>query len=1017
MQAQIKIKLDKKKVTAQPVVSNIKDCKTCVELIKSGEYNRLSIINKPLVCGPCYPAFLDHPHACGWFSLCASYQAYKHKSIDQKTFNKWLQLNCGNYYNTNSKYALSMYKYREEGLKEGHEDTEFTMMSQRIYNGLFEHEMPDFLRWYRCCKHQLVSIEFVPRSCYKHIRHNKLKFLHTMFPAATKADAKKTNISIVYIVQQFLRKGLRKQLNEVLRLFPIGTCESIITMHLINAHGNSESKLFHKLMFSDHACCLSPMGYYKYAKNIGMAVRRSGRWINGVKLTQRQVCKLSYWEMCTGRSGHVSDWEQEEKNRCESFMPLKPPLSDGEGDHSTNEQVLAMLEEEFYTIFNKIIPDINKPESWADYILKRQIWCTGGTAAGQYMMFDGEKIRLDKRAYMETLEKLEMLGWPDRPPEIIAVASEKYEIGKPRAIYGTTTMSYCISCYCTWAIEANMNKMEGLESGLTDIPELAAIMRRVRECEIAGMYTTMVDYEDFNLQHTLQAQALMFKVIGNIWATKGAHEDTVKAAYWVSEACMNQKVRFPGSKNYRQVLQGMFSGVRHTDFMNSIMNLAYYRVASRYVQSIFLQKPSALYNLHKGDDVWINNQNLIWAIALYTTMQCIGLRFQDTKQLFSENVGEFLRVRYFEGEMLGYVCRAIGALIERPLQGQDETTPPEILQGICSQIMILYRRGLYITTCNMLWDCVLEQWSAIRSKGITHRKIPRYMIEQARNYNGLDLGPPLTKAKSGTTIRKLPRMDTIRPKAAKTVPTHMTDDYAQYISEFVKDTINIESVKDAIHNANCMSVASPKDKERAISKYINGMFQWCSTSPSSAHHIRDNNTYVEYFNNLECDKPTVDYLKRQLYRCNHKEVIIERGVLSNIYKAIYSSPFKSVANAQRAFGLGVIDSVKISMAMNPLTDVANEGLTALESLLAHLDVTVVTRMVEGLTGSGIFMESELHPSVVSWAHKRAVEMAIRECTTMHIRTTTRWDEVLRQCMGRVTGAIIKEGSLVKISKY
>lgn len=1022
MQSEIHAKLLKsdKTIKIHKVYAAISDCPICRQLILSNSYNQMSDMNKPLVCGPCYPGVLDYPHSCNWLTLSMAYTAFKHKSIDLATYSSWFQLNCGNYYTTESAFALDIYKERLDILRTYRRSTEATINYNTTWHFTPYDQFPNCMKIHKCKYHSTAILQFATKYNYKTLTVHLMQSIHTMFPSATKADGKKTNVSLIYLLLELLKKGHVHLVNKILSHFPLLTCESIITFHLINALGNPAADRMHALMVADKACCLDSDTYFKYSKTIGLAARRSARWVDGSPLRQEDVALLSYWEMCTGRSGHKSDWQQEIQNRCRTYLPLKPPLHPGPATRETNAEVVSLLYDEFVNIFRAIAPADNLDESYEDFVRRRQTWCAGGAASGESLLCDGEKIRLDKKAYFEQITCKEMLTWLKTTPEIIAIGSEKYEIARARAIYGTTTPSYTIITYAIQKMEQNINIQDGLESALTGLPELAAIMKRVNVCGEPGTYSTMVDYADFNLQHTLEAQHAMFKAVAQVWGERNAHPDMVEAAMWAAEACLNQKARFPEEKEFRRIIQGMFSGVRSTDFMNTCMNLAYYLVASKYTTAIYNEQPIELYHIHKGDDVWITNKNGIWPVALYTVMQSMGLVFQDSKQLFSSQVGEFLRVRYYDGNMLGYLGRAIGAIIERPLQGRDETTAPEILRNLNSEIMILYRRGLLQEACSLLWEVILNQWCKISKtdRGNTvHIKIPRYLIEQPRSCNGLDLGAPRTMASGGKQVTPIPRMDVIQSTLSSSIAMHMTNDYTHYLSQKVRREMKVTEMKEQIHKVNCVSTATAQDKYRAMRNYTNSLLKWKRRHESAPVYERSETWFNAYLANLPTDQDLILHIRTNLHITNHKDVVDTPGIMDAIFKAIHSSPFKNIVNVQRAFGLNIIDAVYASMQMNPQVQVALNGLTALDTIIQYLDRSVVTNMLKGLSGCGIALECILHPNILSYLHWYAVEVSIKECIIKGYKSCVAWTRTLDYNIRKAIGSVLQEGSLLCISRY
>lgn len=108
-----------------------------------------------------------------------------------------------------------------------------------------------------------------------------------------------------------------------------------------------------------------------------------------------------------------------------------------------------------------------------------------------------------------------------------------------------------------------------------------------------------------------------------------------------------------------RVLQGLFSGVRGTSFINTVLNRAYMQVAKCEIELEHSVCGSDVKRVHRGDDIWVSNGRLLWAACLYDRMCSSGLILQPSKQLFVRH-GEFLRLLYYPGVMC-YMFRTLAA--------------------------------------------------------------------------------------------------------------------------------------------------------------------------------------------------------------------------------------------------------------------------------------------------------------------------------------------------------------------
>lgn len=308
---------------------------------------------------------------------------------------------------------------------------------------------------------------------------------------------------------------------------------------------------------------------------------------------------------------------------------------------------------------------------------------------------NGTSVSMNKHAYFEHLTTEEMTAWLDSEPRVVATASEKYEMSKARAIYGTQPIAYSIASYVLDGIEDRFHNVDGVESGLVDLDYVVAIARRLQNVrKDKRTECTMIDYSNFNYQHTLQAQSLVFELLADSPELIRYQPDKVRACRWVRDALLNQWCKFPGiRRSEKRVSQRMFSGCRGTNYINTKLNVTYYRVAKRWVEEALRVTPINALNIHQGDDVWITNESRLWAIAMYESMSASGLIFQASKQMFDVNQGEFLRVVYTAQGCQGYLARAVGTLIMKPIQNTDVVSPAERANALNSQIIILLRRG------------------------------------------------------------------------------------------------------------------------------------------------------------------------------------------------------------------------------------------------------------------------------------------------------------------------------------
>lgn len=289
-------------------------------------------------------------------------------------------------------------------------------------------------------------------------------------------------------------------------------------------------------------------------------------------------------------------------------------------------------------------------------------------------------------------------------PSEYAKASEKYENGKSRAISGVEPFHYAISPYGTERIEDSVRRLVGVEKNLTRASKMAAERKR---CIISLSYKqelSMLDYSDFNVQHTPHAQAAIFNAAAIVGHQLGFHKDWIRANKWIAEAKFNATFSIPQSDDVHKSVQGMFSGTRNTDLINTLLNRHYLMIARKYVLDYYTIGPDDYYAVHQGDDVWISNKKRHWAALLYYTLNEMGLVFNPMKQMFGHHRGEFLRIYYFNGNATGYSVRCVVIYLLRPLQSIPDVFLEGWVQTLTSGFATMTRRGITLPILNVLYD-------------------------------------------------------------------------------------------------------------------------------------------------------------------------------------------------------------------------------------------------------------------------------------------------------------------------
>lgn len=988
--------------------TEILDCGRCVGLYKRIGMATTHTSDTALgTTGPIIHKIYTEPHVCTLGRLKEVEVMYRGGQIGKALYDKWMGLNGGSYQLGASQATMELWKEAGRSISRCIDvAAEKDRLSEigMIVNGP--------VSIVRCAKHGGSTV----RLNWRKVKSRKdVKCLNRIWRWSSPADKDKSSIDAATLIVYIGRNGLSTLVDAVLPYMDTTYSNVTVTAVIIHAIGNPVMNLMLDVYAHFQACCLGKDGYAEFHKAVSVAVRRTGKTHTGAVAPLQSIASIAGWELATGRSHNHADWPKEHCMRTKEYAWLRPGAEVCDLSAESNDRYLALLEPVIQEIFDEWEMRVGDWTSWPDFVESRQEWVSSGSAAGARIVVDGEPVRVNKRTYFDNLRDSEILSWIETEPRIEAVASDKFESGKSRAIYGTKPIDYAIMTYVIQKAEMRMSSVAGVESGLVGLDEIAGILRRKNVSGRDGVESTCLDYADFNYQHTLKAQSLVFKCMGNRMRLMGAHEDAIRAARWCEEASLNQWATFPGRNKAERITQGMFSGVRGTNFLNTILNVAYFREARRSVSNALGLDPVDLYNLHQGDDVWITHSARIWGIALYTYMQASGFVFQDSKQMFDTNRGEFLRVIYGHGEARGYLARAVATLIIKPIQGVQELSPQEKVTALNSHIQVLFRRGLSSEACRLIWDAVIPFWASLRTPkgGI---EIPMGIIMKSYDLGGLDLGPPTTLAEGGTQTAAIPNVAIDSSRVAEASESHMARAWVRVISKQFHDTFDAPAVEDALHKQNAGDSTTAGDRLRALKQLGYELEAWKSGLVDRTGR-RNRAAYAHCLTQMAPHPMAEKELWPLKERLWSKKGFMKRTQVDAIMSAISSSPFKDINTAMRALNLGRIEAVRVCLGLSKNTTLASLAAGIVARVQANCGDDVLSRILSGVRGVGPSFESILHPIVLSWCVKMGSDYAVIEATRLKISSAYEWDQLLKLWIMRFVSTVIADGTLVAISKY
>lgn len=689
-------------------------------------------------------------------------------------------------------------------------------------------------------------------SDYKYLHKSSRAVLNRLFAPSALADTAHFNIRVSDVMQYALCMAsnmnvfrqatghapvnykidlAKKDVIKVLREVPAGLHSQRASAIICNLLGLKLRRAYKRAYIWSHAFVGSPSVVQDRLKAMSLLLRRCAYLHTHGDVSDEVVAAMAYAELSSGRANNVSDWQQELKNRIGVRLPISlglgKPLNHWNTDHPPcskheDRQFLKALRAKCKGIVEQMLAGYNADEDLSSFYKRRHEWMSSGSAAGYSLgkmlgdrCTDPElaKMRINKRVWADHTPFNVIKQALEGKPIEMASASEKFENGKARALYGVEPIHYIINTYATRGLEGRLKRVEGCEKGSSVYELFFNEKRRTKITARPEIECTMFDYADFNVQHTPEAQAMIFELIADYGEAKGFNPDWVKANRWVAKAKFNMRVKLFGKLMGGRVAQGMFSGTRSTDFINTILNIAYLQVASDTVRSSYGISSWDCYNVHQGDDVWVSNKNKLWARLIYYQLNKMGFKFQETKQMFGPQRGEYLRILFTHGKSLGYTQRALVNFILRPVQN-DEIRDIRALAAMNNDsLCLLSRRGYTEAFCALLWLVLYSRWYVVRASKSDCKpvRVKPSIVASATWVGGLGNPMPRTFAWTQSALPPFPNLkwdvQRLRP-----LQGHMLDDWVQYISpkathtQYIK-SIDAEALKKAAFESNYLELA------------------------------------------------------------------------------------------------------------------------------------------------------------------------------------------------------------------
>nr|UUV42503.1 MAG: RNA dependent RNA polymerase [Hanko totivirus 6] len=953
---------------------------------------------------------MSKPHICTLEGMQLVERYYKMLWLKESLYDKWMAINGQDYQLGDSLVCMGLWNEFEEKAKLTRKKAKIVGDKKQVIID----NVPGGVISLRKCSNRKNGLH-VKVNWNRIKKKSDLACLDSIWEYSSEADAKKTTVSISQIVWHARRSQYFKD-NFDSMVCILGVCASNVTATAVAFHclGNPSIHKIKELFVKNKVCCLDSKEYADTFKLLSIALRRSSHWPKGIKASLDEVAHCSGWELAIGRSSNVSDWAEEKHKRTKITMNLKLPDVDT-ANNSSNEEYCNDLEGVLVDILRPLTVGFTFLESYEDFIRNRQSWVSSGSSGGERITVEGESIRINKHVLFEKLTKEEMISWLDSTPRTSATASEKFESGKARAIYGTKAIDYAISAYVLTEVEPRLNLMDGVESGLVGIDVLTSIRKRMTIAMTPGTECSMIDYADFNYQHTLKAQSLVFEALTKLFTEARAHPDKIKAAKWTADALMNQWCRFPGDKGDVRIVQGMFSGCRATNFINTVLNNAYFELTRRWVADTMFVRPVDLFNIHQGDDVWITNASRVWSIVVYKAMQQSGFVFQSKKQMFDKCRAEFLRVLYSQEGCMGYLARAIPTLIIKPIQSTDISGPVERAVAMNAQINLLRRRGFLEEACEIAWHALVPYEARVKfPKGCF--SVPVWILNMLPRNGGLGLAPPGLLAGMSNTISPPPSVQMGSRILESVVPTNMSKDWISYISDRIRGVFDAPALLEMVHAANVTDSLRPKDKMECLAELEGLLREWKSKLSPASFTVNSSN-FVEKLNTSGHNQGMEWMLERLLKGELSKHGDEERSLVALVHLGISLCPFKNLSAAAISLKGDWADVVRACLGMCPRPMVQYQASQAFEMMVQNVGVPVAKLLMEDVNIGSSYFECVWHPILLSWVVGKAKAQAEMVIVGNGVTSVDEARNVVHNEFDVAIGVLNKYVDLKNMSRY
>lgn len=324
-------------------------------------------------------------------------------------------------------------------------------------------------------------------------------------------------------------------------------------------------------------------------------------------------------------------------------------------------------------------------EPLADFWTRRWAWCVNGSHSrlvekslkfNSTVAFPGVD-QVYRRMFSEAYPTEPISTWDGHT---YVSASSKLEHGKTRAIFACDSRSYFAFEHLLGPVSAAwLNSKVLLDPGKFGHLGIARRVLGAGGARGEGV-NIMLDYDDFNSQHSLESQQTVIRVL----CERTGYPPELAATLVHSFSDMNVYV---AGKRIGRATGTLMSGHRGTTFLNSVLNAAYIRMACG--NSLY----NKLHSLHVGDDVYINAPTYPDAGTVLQRTAALGCRMNPAKQSVGTEGAEFLRLGIRKTHAVGYLARSVASAVSGNWVNLAVMAPRELISSAVTTTRALINRS------------------------------------------------------------------------------------------------------------------------------------------------------------------------------------------------------------------------------------------------------------------------------------------------------------------------------------